>query len=101
MNKKIYQFIGLCMKAGCLMSGNEQIADKLKKGKGELLIITEDSSMNTKNEYISSANKAGISYIIFGEKEQMGNALGKSIRTAVLIMDKGFAEALRKKLNDL
>lgn len=101
MDKKIYQFIGLCMKAGYVMSGNEQITDKLKKGKGELLLIANNSSLSTKKEYIALAEKFDINYMFFGEKEKMGYALGKSIRSAVLIMDKGFAEALRKKLNDL
>lgn len=101
MDKKIYQFIGLCMKAGFALSGNEQVTDKLKKGKGELLLIAKDNSLSTKNEYSKLAEKYGINYMFFGEKEKIGHALGKSIRSAVLIMDKGFAEALRKKLNDL
>ena len=47
MDEPVYRMLGLCMKAGRLLSGNEQVAEGLKNvkaPKGALLIITEDSS---------------------------------------------------------
>lgn len=103
MDESIYRMLGLCMKAGRLLSGNEQVAEGLKKMKSPkqaLLLITEDSSPRTKDEYIAASNRAHIAYRIFGEKERLGAALGKGIRTAALIVDKGFMAALIKKIDD-
>ena len=43
MNEPIYRLLGLCMKAGRLLSGSEQIKTAVKDGKGILLILAEDS----------------------------------------------------------
>lgn len=48
MNEPIYRLLGLCMKAGRLLSGSEQIKTAVKDGKGILLILAEDSSERTK-----------------------------------------------------
>lgn len=48
MDEPIYRMLGLCMKAGRLLSGNEQVSEGLKKGQGVLLIVTEDSSPRTR-----------------------------------------------------
>lgn len=70
MDEPIYRMLGLCMKAGRLLSGNEQVSEGLKKGQGVLLIVTEDSSPRTKDEYIKAAERYHISSKIFGEKER-------------------------------
>ena len=85
MDEPVYRMLGLCMKAGRLLSGNEQVAEGLKNvkaPKGALLIITEDSSPRTKDEYRNAAERAHIAYRLFGEKERLGSALGKGVRTA-------------------
>lgn len=69
MNEPIYRLLGLCMKAGRLLSGSEQIKTAVKDGKGILLILAEDSSERTKEEYIRLAKLSGITWRIFGEKE--------------------------------
>lgn len=99
MDEPIYRMLGLCMKAGRLLSGNEQVSEGLKKGQGVLLIVTEDSSPRTKDEYIKAAERYHISSKIFGEKERLGQALGKGVRTAALITDKGFGRAIAEKID--
>ena len=74
MNEPIYRLLGLCMKAGRLLSGSEQIKTAVKDGKGILLILAEDSSERTKEEYIRLAKLSGITWRIFGEKEKLGHA---------------------------
>lgn len=103
MDEPIYRMLGLCMKAGRLLSGNEQVAEGLKKMKSPkqaLLLITEDSSLRTKDEYQRAAERAHIACRIFGEKERLGQALGKGVRTAALIVDRGFSEAIMKKIDN-
>lgn len=100
MNNRIYGLIGLCMKAGKVLSGNEQVEKGIRKGKGKgyLLILAADSSEQTKKDYVLAAERHHLPYRIFGTKEMLGQALGKGVRTAVLITDRGFARAMLTKL---
>lgn len=96
MNNRIYGLIGLCMKAGKVLSGNEQVEKGIRKG--YLLILAADSSEQTKKDYVLAAERHHLPYRIFGTKEMLGQALGKGVRTAVLITDRGFARAMLTKL---
>lgn len=99
MSEGIYKLIGLCMKAGRLLSGHEQILDAMRKGKGIFLIVAEDSSERTRKEYVELAERKNIFHILWGEKEKLGQAVGKEVRTALLIMDKGFSQAIQEKIH--
>ena len=99
MNEPIYRLLGLCMKAGRLLSGSEQIKTAVKDGKGILLILAEDSSERTKD--IRLAKLSGITWRIFGEKEKLGHAVGKGIRAAILISDSGFGTSLLQRIDTL
>ena len=101
MNEPIYRLLGLCMKAGRLLSGSEQIKTAVKDGKGILLILAEDSSERTKEEYIRLAKLSGITWRIFGEKEKLGHAVGKGIRAAILISDSGLGMSLLQRIDTL
>lgn len=101
MNEPIYRLLGLCMKAGRLLSGSEQVKTAVKDGRGILLILAEDSSERTKEEYIRLAKLSGITWRIFGEKEKLGHAVGKGIRAVILISDSGFGTSLLQRIDTL
>lgn len=101
MNEPIYRLLGLCMKAGRLLSSSEQVKTAVKDGKGILLILAEDSSERTKEEYIRLAKLSGITWRIFGEKEKLGHAVGKGIRAVILISDSGFGTSLLQRIDTL
>lgn len=98
MDESVYRFLGLIQRAGKALSGNLQLAEGLKKGNGVFLLIAEDASERTKEDYRKSAEYHHIACRTAGEKGRLGRALGKGERSAVLITDKGFAKALEKKL---
>ena len=95
---RIYGLLGLCQKAGRLLSGDMQIRDGLKKKKGCLFLIAADSSEQTRKTYIGMAEAIRIPWLIIGSKEELGRAIGKGQRTAVLITDAGFAKAVRTRI---
>lgn len=97
-NENLYRFLGLAQRAGCVLSGNDQLRDGLKNKKGKLLLIAEDASERTAKEYRMMAENSGISCVVFGEKDKLGQALGKGVRTALLLTDSGFCGAVLKKL---
>lgn len=100
MASKVYGMLGLCQKAGKLLSGSEQVEKGIRDRKGALLIIAKDSSERTMKGYKDKAEHAGLPYCIFGEKELLGSAIGKNVRTALLVTDKGFAKALCRKIDE-
>ena len=52
---KILSLLGLCMRAGLLSSGEVSVEAAIKNGKAELIIVSEDASLNTKNRFSNSS----------------------------------------------
>lgn len=100
MDNKLYNFLGLIQRSGNLTSGDDGVELDIKKGKCKLLIISTDSSDNTKKKFTNMAKNYGVPYVIFGDKESIGYYIGKSMRSVVSIKDKNFAEAFMKKIEE-
>ena len=96
----IYGLLGICRKAGRLLSGDRQVRDGLGKKTGCLLLIAEDSSEERQKSYTDMAEQMQIPWKIFGTKETLGHALGRGPRTAVLITDPGFGRTISQKLTN-
>ncbi|WP_350344998.1 ribosomal L7Ae/L30e/S12e/Gadd45 family protein [Proteinivorax tanatarense] len=89
--------LGFARKAGKLSLGSTAVEKSIKAKKAKLIIITEDASNNTKDNFYKKANSMHIPIIEKFNQKQLGNALGKSNTTVVSIVDKGFAKAILKK----
>lgn len=94
---KLYNFLGLIQKSGRMSSGEGTVELDMKKQVVKLLIISEDASENTKKKFKDMANSRGINYIIFGQMDDLGYAIGKSPRSVLAIKDNGFATAFIDK----
>ena len=88
--------LGMARRAGKVYSGESQVEAFLKKRKGDLLIIAKDSS-NALTKFERWCQDLKIPVIIDGTKEEIGISIGMSPRSAVLIIDRGFAEAMLKE----
>ncbi len=99
MNKdKIYSLLGLCQKAGKLQSGEFAVENSLKSGKAVLVIVSQDASKNTSEKFRNKCEYYGVPIAVFGDKELLGHAIGKEVRTSIAITDAGFAKTLQKNL---
>ena len=94
----LYSFLGLMQRAGKLTTGDDGVEIDIKKEKSELVIIAADASDNTKKRFINMCENRKIKYIVFGEKSEIGNSIGKSARSVLSVKDKNFAEGFLKKL---
>lgn len=97
VNKKIYSYIGLAMKAGFLVGGDFMVEKMVKTRKAKLVLIAEDTSMNTRKKYENMCEYHKTCLYLFGTKESIGNAAGKEYRAILAICDKGMAEAVKKQ----
>jgi ribosomal protein L7Ae-like RNA K-turn-binding protein len=98
MSNKVYSFLGLIKKAGELSTGGETVLIDLKKERCKLLIIAEDASENTKKKFTDSAKYRNIPYLFFGNKEILGQILGKGEISVAAIKNEGFAKSLMNKV---
>ena len=98
MKERVYQFLGLGQKAGYILSGDTQIRDGVRRGKGKLLILATDAARRTAENYEALSAAHHIPVCCFGEKEALGHILGKTERTALLITDMKFSKAVLRKL---
>lgn len=68
--QKIYSYIGLAMRAGKVVSGDDTTLKELKKGKLSLVIVADDASDNTKKLFKDKSSYRKINQIYFGDKSR-------------------------------
>ena len=95
---RISALLGFAQKAGKVFSGESTVEAKLGKKGACLLITATNAPEETKKKMERLAANRGIPFYLFGEKAELGIAIGKSPRNTILVMDAGFAAALEKYL---
>ena len=92
---KVYGLIGLSMKAGKLVFGTESCWDMINKRKIKLIILAEDSSQRTIDNFKKRCKENNIPVYIFGNKESISKSIGKNNKTVLGIKEKNLAEAIK------
>jgi ribosomal protein L7Ae-like RNA K-turn-binding protein len=98
LTPKVKSLLGMARRAGKVSSGESQVEAYLKKRQGYLLLIAQDSP-NANTKFRQWAGDVNIPVQVYGNKEELGLAIGLSPRAIVLIMDRGFADAIIKEIN--
>ncbi len=101
MKDKVLSLLGLCMKAGKAVSGEFMTESAVKEGKAFLVIVATDASDNTKKDIKNMCAFYKTACYEYSTKEQLGNAIGKELRSSVTICDEGFSNALKIKLDNM
>ena len=95
---KAYGMIGMAMKAGKVASGEFATEKAVKSGKAALVIVSETASENTKKKFRNMCDYYKVPICFFGEKEELGHAIGKEFRASLAVLDTGLAKAIEKKV---
>jgi ribosomal protein L7Ae-like RNA K-turn-binding protein len=98
-NKKVLGTLGLAMKSGHVVSGEFMTEKAIRDGSARLVIVAGDASDNTKKKFSDSCKFYKVAYALFGDKDMLGNAIGKQFRASLAVTDKGFAASIGKNLN--
>ena len=93
---KAYGMIGMAMKAGKVASGEFATEKAVKTGKAALVIVSEAASENTKKKFRNMCDYYQVPIYFFGEKEELGHAIGKEFRASLAVLDAGLAKAIEK-----
>ena len=96
--KKIFSLLGLGNKAGYIASGEFSTEKSVKEGKAELVIVASDASDNTKKMFTNMCTFYDVPLYYFGEKTELGHAIGKEFRASLAVNDRGMAQAIEKHL---
>jgi len=94
----LFGLLGLAAKAGKVKSGEFSVEKAVKSGNAFLVIVSEDSSDNTKKMFRNMCTYYEVPYYEFGSKEELGHALGKEMRASLAVQDEGFSKAIVKLL---
>ena len=90
--------IGLAQKAGKTASGEFSTEKAVKTGCAALVIVSTESSDNTKKKFRNMCTYYEVPYFEFGSKEELGHATGREMRASLAVQDAGFSEAMKKQL---
>ena len=100
MNDRLLNFLGLCKRAGRLISGADTVAKAAAEHKAILILAADDLSPNSRKEVAYAAEKYGVPLRQLGRsKEELSFALGRHCGIAA-ITDSGFADKILSLLDE-
>ena len=94
MNRAL-SFLGLAQRAGKVATGEELVIRSIQNKRARLVILSEDASPQTKKKITDKCTYYQVPVIIAGDRYSLGNAIGKSARVAIAVLDQGFARKLK------
>ena len=86
--------LGLAMKAGKVSSGEFATEQAVKSGSAYLVILAETASANTQKKFRNMCAYYKVPCILFGDKEQLGRAIGREYRSTLAVCEAHFAEKI-------
>ena len=90
--------IGLAYRAGKCSLGEETILKDIRSNRAKLVIIASDIGPQTKKKLTDKCKYYEVPYRIADDRETLSNAIGKSHRVAIAILDTGFAAKIKSLL---
>lgn len=98
-NNKIYGLLGLARRAGKISFGTESAKETIEKKKAKLVIIAEDSSNRTKNNFKMLCEKLSVQVRIIGKIEDLSQSIGQVNKAVLVIKDENFAKEILKRID--
>ena len=91
---KLLGLIGLCARAGRLVSGEDASVKLIRSGKAQVAFIDEGASANAQKAMKNACTTYGVELISLPEGE-LGRISGKPGRMAAATADEGFAGSMK------
>lgn len=94
MNDRFLGFLGLCKRAGRLLSGADTVTKAVREGKAVLVLLASDLSDNSAKGVIKAADEHGVRLCRLNyPKDELSCALGKHCGI-IGVTDRGFADKI-------
>jgi ribosomal protein L7Ae-like RNA K-turn-binding protein len=92
-NKELSR-LGLAMRAGKLVSGEETVLKAIRGGEAKLVIVAADASDNTRKKLADKCGSYGVPLVVGYTRFELGWAVGKPERVMFAVTDQGFASMI-------
>lgn len=89
--------LSLAHKAGKIVTG-EGVLKAIRSQKACLVLIASDASDNTKKRHQDKSNYYEIETLTCFDSEELSNAIGKSNRMVIAVMDSRFSKMIKEKI---
>lgn len=99
MKNNYLNMLGLAYRARKLSLGEEVVKD-IKKKRAQLVLLASDTGPQTTKKITDKCKTYDIPLRIADDKETLSNAIGKSERVAIAILDAGFAAKIKSLLDN-
>jgi ribosomal protein L7Ae-like RNA K-turn-binding protein len=96
MMNKLRQLIGLAMRAGKIVSGEEQVLREVRSGNAQIVILTFDAAKNSEKKIVDKCTTYKVPLLRYGTRQELGKAIGKAERVVIAVTDPGFSRAMQK-----
>lgn len=93
---KALGLIGISAKAGKIAFGTEQVKENLEKKKVDLVILAQDASGKTKDNFEFLCKKLNIKVVTYQTIEVLSKTIGKKNKAVLGIKDKNLGEEIYK-----
>ena len=98
-NNNYLNIVGIAFRAGQCSTGEETIVKDIQKSRAKLVLIANDVGPQTKKKLTDKCQSYGVPFVIVADdRDRLSNAIGKSHRVAIAILDDGFANKLKSLL---
>jgi len=90
----VANLLGLCRRAGKVISGETAVQNAFLKNEVRLLILAADASKRSQEKFIQLAKENNVPAFCYSSKNELGFLLGKAPRTAVAVIDEQLARGI-------
>ncbi len=97
MTERLFNAIGLSMKAGKVKSGAFAAENAIRSGKAKLVLLEEGASEATKTHYEHLCAAHGVPLY---PVETVGSAIGKDSHIVMAVTDPGFRDMIERAMRN-
>ena len=99
IENRVTGFLGLCMRAGRIISGQEACVDLIRSGECALALMDASASDNTRKRLSDACHSPNVPLYEVTEGE-LGRAIGKKSRMVIALKPDGMSDKLLDLLKD-
>ncbi len=93
---RILNNLGLCNRAGGLITGEEAVVDGIRHGKVFYVFLANDASQNAQKMILDKSKFYNVEVCLDYTSYEISNAIGKSGRMVIGITNTNFKKILKK-----
>ncbi|MBP1968064.1 ribosomal protein L7Ae-like RNA K-turn-binding protein [Virgibacillus natechei] len=98
MKNNYLNMLGLAYRARKCSLGEETIVKDIQQKRAKLVLMANDVGPQTRKKLLNKCKTYEIPIRVVDDRETLSNAIGKSQRVAVAILDAGFATKIKSLL---